>query len=353
MSQSPKSPQSPPAIEVQPDAALARPVAKPVVRLDEPVPNPTYALPPHGAFHINPPPRDRPVRIYCDGIYDLFHFGHAKALEQAKKVFPSVYLIVGVCSDYETHRRKGKTVLTDLERYESVRHCRWVDEVIENAPWIVTQDFLDEHRIDYVAHDDIPYVSVEGDDVYAFVKAQGRFLPTQRTEGISTSDLITRIVRDYDSYLRRNLERGISHKELNVSFLKAQEIQVKKRARDIRNSIRENLTGTREELLAELDDLKYEINRTFSFWEERRQEFIRGFIGLFGTDNVVTKFFKNNRSISFGSRSSSSASLRDRMQSDSGSRSGSSADEPRSASDIVEDDDDEEEESGTSGSDGH
>ncbi|RKP37830.1 hypothetical protein BJ085DRAFT_2058, partial [Dimargaris cristalligena] len=215
-------------------------------------------------FHINPPPRDRPVRIYCDGIYDLFHFGHAKALEQAKKAFPSVYLIVGVCSDYETHRRKGKTVLSDVERYEAVRHCRWIDEVIENAPWIVTQEYLDEHQIDYVAHDDIPYGSVEGDDVYAFVKAQGRFLPTQRTEGISTSDLITRIVRDYDAYLRRNLERGVSHKDLNISFLKAQELQVKKRARDIRNSIQQNLTGTREELLAELDDLKYELNRTFS-----------------------------------------------------------------------------------------
>ncbi|CEP15014.1 hypothetical protein [Parasitella parasitica] len=229
-------------------------------------------------FRINQPPTDRAVRIYCDGIYDMFHFGHAKALEQAKKAFPNVYLLVGVCNDEETHKRKGRTVMTDIERYESVRHCKWVDEVIEAAPWFVTQAFLDEHRIDYVAHDAEPYQSSESGDVYAFVKSQGRFLPTRRTDGISTSDMITRIVRDYDKFLRRNLERGVSAKDLNISFLKEQQIKTQLSIERVRSTVIDHL----------------------EMWENQSHNFITDFASLFGAEMVVGNFLAKRRLINSG-----------------------------------------------------
>lgn len=317
--------------------------------------------------------------------------------------FPNTHLLVGCCSDELTHKYKGKTVMTQEERYESLRHCkcgppaapcpagrpragasgrlprrwrvlcgpcgcvlewqqvppqtwaatsgagcccrpaaarrrlrqsarrtragvrcegtlaaacraavrawrgrrRWVDEVVEDAPWVVDEAFLDAHAIDYVAHDALPYSDAtgQGNDVYetvrpapapatwselcctarpgralvstrhvaarsllsassreqawrhgarepaalraaarqparseqqgaprraagksypgaAQVKRLGKFRETQRTEGISTSDVILRVIRNYNDYVLRNLARGYTRKELGLSLVR-------------------------------------------------------------------------------------------------------------------------------------
>ncbi|KAL4809741.1 hypothetical protein BDV18DRAFT_132694 [Aspergillus unguis] len=210
---------------------------------------------PAGGYKTNPPPEGRAVRVYADGVFDLFHVGHMRQLEQAKKAFPDTYLIVGVTGDEETHQRKGLTVLSGAERAESLRHCKWVDEVIPNCPWIVTPEFIDEHNIDYVAHDDLPYGAAEGDDIYAPIKAQGKFLVTQRTEGVSTTGVITRIVRDYDRYISRQFKRGASRQELNVSWIKKNELEIKRHVSELRDSIMTNWTNTGQELSRELRQL--------------------------------------------------------------------------------------------------
>ncbi|XP_066157858.1 choline-phosphate cytidylyltransferase B-like [Euwallacea fornicatus] len=218
----------------------------------------------------------RPVRVYADGIYDLFHQGHARQLLQAKNVFPNVYLIVGVCSDRLTHSKKGRTVMNETERYEAVRHCRYVDEIVRDAPWEVDEAFFEKHKIDFIAHDDIPYGGDDTNDIYAKWKAKGMFVATERTEGVSTSDIVARIVRDYDIYVRRNLARGYSAKDLNISYLSEKKIRLQNKMHELKDKgkrVMDSIGERKDDMIAK--------------WEEKSREFIENFLLLFGKERLT------------------------------------------------------------------
>lgn len=61
--------------------------------------------------------------------------------------FQAVFFSFAVCNDALTHEKKGRTVMLDEERYEAVRHCRYVDEVVRDAPWEIDEDFLQKHKV--------------------------------------------------------------------------------------------------------------------------------------------------------------------------------------------------------------
>lgn len=184
-------------------------------------------------------------------------------------------MFVSVCNDDLTHTKKGRTVMNENERYEAVRNCRYVDEVVRDAPWQVDEEYMKKHKIDFIAHDDIPYGSDDSNDIYALWKAKGMFVATERTEGVSTSDIVARIVRDYDIYVRRNLARGYSAKDLNISYLSEKKIKLQNKMHELKDKGRKVMDSIGERK----DDM-------IAKWEEKSREFIENFLLLFGRERL-------------------------------------------------------------------
>ncbi|KAL1326365.1 ethanolamine-phosphate cytidylyltransferase [Arachis hypogaea] len=138
----------------------------------------------------------RRVRVYMDGCFDLMHYGHANALRQAKALGDE--LVVGLVSDEEILANKGPPVLSMEERLTLVSGLKWVDEVITDAPYAITEEFLNrlfyEYNIDYVIHGDDPCLLPDGTDTYAAAKKAGRYKQIKRTEGVSSTDIVGRIM---------------------------------------------------------------------------------------------------------------------------------------------------------------
>lgn len=132
------------------------------------------------------------VRIWVDGCFDGMHYGHSNALRQAKLM--GDYLVVGVHSDTAIEENKGPTVSKNEERYAAVEACKWVDEVVKDAPYLTQVEWLDKYDCAFCVHGDDVTTTADGSDCYSIVKAAGRYKECKRTEGVSTTDLIKRML---------------------------------------------------------------------------------------------------------------------------------------------------------------
>jgi ethanolamine-phosphate cytidylyltransferase len=135
------------------------------------------------------------IRIFMDGAFDLMHYGHMNAFRLGRSL--GTYLIVGVNSDSSITECKGPPLMNDQERLTMVKSCKFVDEVIPDCPYIMDADYVNwviaTYKIDYVVHGDDPCI-VDGKDVYAAAKDAGKFRSIPRTHGVSTTDIIGRML---------------------------------------------------------------------------------------------------------------------------------------------------------------
>jgi cytidyltransferase-like protein len=122
-------------------------------------------------------------------VADLFHYGHVEFLRQARAL--GDYLLVGVHADDLVAAHKRNPILNMQERVACVAGCRYVDEVLPNAPWVTGRDWIEKHDIHLVVHGG-DYSQEDLQSTHAVPISMGILRTVPYTPGISTTEIIRR-----------------------------------------------------------------------------------------------------------------------------------------------------------------
>jgi len=133
------------------------------------------------------------VRGYIDGCFDLMHSGHFNAIRQAKQLCD--VLVVGVHSDEVIRTCKAPPVILQDERYAILKHLKWIDEMVYDVPYTPDVKTLERAQADFCIHGDDMPTNENGECAYDPVRKAGKLKIIKRTEGVSTTDIIGRILR--------------------------------------------------------------------------------------------------------------------------------------------------------------
>ncbi len=136
-----------------------------------------------------------PVWVYVDCVCDLFHAGHVAFFRKARALGDR--LVVGLHSDAVVASYKPAPIMSFAERLEVVAACRHVDRVVETpVPLHCTPAHLDAVGADFVVHGD----DMSPDQLaywYGALLPTGRFRSVPYTPGISSRDIVSRVVARY------------------------------------------------------------------------------------------------------------------------------------------------------------
>ena len=207
-------------------------------------------------------------KVWIDGCFDFTHFGHCMAILQTRRLFPELTfnmfersskeenskdsrdsddkdgqeLVIGIHNDEDImHNKNGHPVMHEEERYYHISQVRWCSAIYTNAPYVTEPSVMDEQLCQYVVHGDDIVLDANGEDCYTKVRKIGRFKMVKRTEGVSTTEIIHRILNHTEgkhlsfdnakdkgdpievdlSYKDRPFAKTLAQQGINVKMLEA------------------------------------------------------------------------------------------------------------------------------------
>lgn len=156
--------------------------------------------------------------VYIPGVWDLFHIGHVRFLEQASKL--GDYILVGVLSDADVNRRIGRNypLQSVHERTLSLLACKYIDDVLIGAPWKITQDMITTMDISVVCRGSTDFWDrcgvdhVDQGDPFELPRDLNILKQVDSGCSVTVHDLADRIFRHAEEYVERQKKKETEEK---------------------------------------------------------------------------------------------------------------------------------------------
>ena len=134
------------------------------------------------------------MRIYTDGVFDMFHRGHLECFKTIKKLYPDCHLVVGVVSDKDTESYKRIPIINENDRLEIIKSIKYVDEVVFPGPLYMTRQFIEKHNIDLIVHGFANPADINTKQKFFAIPMElGKFKEIPYYSKISTTDIIKKV----------------------------------------------------------------------------------------------------------------------------------------------------------------
>jgi len=145
--------------------------------------------------------------VYVPGAFDLLHVGHVEFLKKCLTL--GSYILVGLHSDETAALDEGRIgpILNTHERLLPLLACRYVNNVIIDAPYVVTENFLDFFKVDIVAIGMHTQDIADSGDPMAVPKQRGIFRQIESNSQVTTRQVIHRIIENRCAYEKRNAKK--------------------------------------------------------------------------------------------------------------------------------------------------
>jgi ethanolamine-phosphate cytidylyltransferase len=186
-------------------------------------------------MRTGPPHKDSKV-VYMDGSWDMFHPGHIKTLKKIKHGLhlttdtpnhtqPPIFLIIGVHNDQVVNQHRGSNfpIMNLHERVLSVLGCKYVDDVLIDAPYTITREMIASlnislvlhgtHKDDYDQYDTHTHTngdSEEEEDPFKIPKEMGIFQEISSDCDMSVREIIGRIQRNQEQYISKYSKKKVA-----------------------------------------------------------------------------------------------------------------------------------------------